>query len=45
MIALGDIGIGEWGLILFLALFLFGPDKLPRIARQLGRFMNRRRWF
>lgn len=45
MIALGEIGMGEWGLIFFLALFLFGADKLPRAARELGRFMNRWRQF
>ena len=30
-------GFGEIGLILFIAFLLFGPKKLPGIARALGR--------
>lgn len=35
-------GIGGWEFVLIavLALLLFGPDKLPQIARTLGRFMR-----
>lgn len=35
-------GIGGWEFVLIavLALMLFGPDKLPQIARTLGRFMR-----
>jgi len=31
---------GEMIFLFFLALILFGPKKLPEIARQIGRFMN-----
>jgi sec-independent protein translocase protein TatB len=31
---------GEMIFLFFLALILFGPKKLPEIARQVGRFMN-----
>jgi sec-independent protein translocase protein TatB len=31
---------GEMIFLFFLVLILFGPKKLPEIARQVGRFMN-----
>ena len=31
------IGLGEFALIIILALILIGPDKLPEVARTLGR--------
>jgi sec-independent protein translocase protein TatB len=31
---------GEMLFLFFLVLILFGPKKLPEIARQVGRFMN-----
>jgi sec-independent protein translocase protein TatA len=34
-----SIGGGEWLLILFVFLLLFGPKKLPAMARSLGRTM------
>lgn len=34
------IGGGEVALIALLALFLFGPDKLPQMARTVGKFMR-----
>ena len=33
---MGDIGIPELVLILFVILLLFGPSKIPEIARSLG---------
>ncbi len=34
-----DIGFSEILFIMLLALILFGPRKLPEIARQMGKFM------
>ncbi len=34
---MGLIGVPEMILILAVALFLFGPDKIPEIARSLGK--------
>ncbi|MDO8527828.1 MAG: twin-arginine translocase TatA/TatE family subunit [Deltaproteobacteria bacterium] len=36
-----DIGFGEIVLIFILALFLFGPKKLPTMARDWGRTIHR----
>lgn len=35
-----DISGGEFLVILLVAFFVFGPKKLPEIARKLGRTMN-----
>ncbi len=35
-----DIGLPELLLILVLALIVFGPDKLPQVARQIARFVG-----
>jgi len=35
-----DMGIGEILLILVVALIIWGPGKLPEIARMLGKTMN-----
>lgn len=35
-----DISGGELLLIVFVAFLVFGPDKLPEMARKAGRFMN-----
>ena len=33
----GRIGLGELLIILFIALLVFGPDRLPALARSLGK--------
>lgn len=33
----GDVGFGEILVILVLALFIFGPDRLPKMASELGK--------
>lgn len=35
-----DISGGEFFIIMLVAFFVFGPKKLPEIARKLGRTMN-----
>ncbi len=35
-----DIGFGELVLLFFLFLVLFGPEKLPEIARGIGKFYS-----
>ena len=37
------IGIGEMVIIAVLFLVLFGPSKLPQMARDIGRFVNEAR--
>ena len=37
LLMFGDIGMGEWVVILFLALLVFGPKRLPELSRKLGR--------
>jgi len=34
------MGMGELLLILVIALLIFGPDKLPQVARSAGKFMS-----
>lgn len=34
------IGLPELGVIAFVAILVFGPDKLPEFARQAGRFVR-----
>jgi sec-independent protein translocase protein TatB len=34
-----QLGFGEMAFLVLLALILFGPKRLPEIARQMGRFM------
>ena len=38
--AMGNIGYGELLLILLVALLLFGPNKIPELARSCGRAVN-----
>ena len=35
-----DVGLAELGVIAFVAVLVFGPDKLPEMARQAGRFLR-----
>ncbi|HET8603724.1 MAG TPA: sec-independent translocase [Marmoricola sp.] len=39
------IGLPELAVILVVAVFVFGPDKLPDLARQAGRFVRQVRHF
>ena len=39
------IGFGEFVLIAFIAVLVFGPDKLPDLARQAGRLVRELRKF
>ena len=38
-----DVGIGEAGLLVVLALIIFGPDQLPMLAAQAGRALRQLR--
>ena len=38
-----DIGFWELGLILLIGLIVLGPERLPRVARQLGLWVRRAR--
>ena len=40
-----DIGLGEFVVIAFVAILVFGPDKLPDLARQAARFVRQVRDF
>jgi len=40
---LGNLGWAEAGVLLVLALFVFGPDRLPGMARDAGAFLRRTR--
>jgi sec-independent protein translocase protein TatB len=39
----GSLGWGEMLALLVIALFVFGPDKLPRVARDAGRMLRQLR--
>jgi sec-independent protein translocase protein TatB len=39
------IGFGELVVIAFLAVLVFGPDKLPELAKQAGQFVRKVRIF
>lgn len=41
----GGLGLPEGGVLLLLGLFLFGPERLPEMAADLGRFLRKvRTW-
>lgn len=40
-----DIGFAELVMIAFVAVLVFGPDKLPELARQAGQMLRRLRGF
>ena len=40
-----DIGFGELVMIAFVAILVFGPDKLPELAKQAGKFLRQMRNF
>ena len=40
-----DIGLSELAVIAFVAVLVFGPDKLPELARQAGRFLHKAKTF
>lgn len=42
---IGDIGFSELVVIAFVAIIVFGPDKLPDLARQAGRMLRKVRDF
>jgi sec-independent protein translocase protein TatB len=35
------VGLPEMAVIVIIAIFVFGPDRLPEVARQAGRFVRR----
>lgn len=35
-----DVGLPEILVLLLVAVFVFGPDRLPEVARQAGRFVR-----
>jgi sec-independent protein translocase protein TatB len=40
-----DVGLSEMALIAFVAVLVFGPDKLPELAKQAGAFLRKMRSF
>ncbi len=38
-----NVGIGEIAIIVVVCLVVFGPERLPQIARQIGRFLGQLR--
>jgi sec-independent protein translocase protein TatB len=42
---LGNLGWAEAGVLLVLALFVFGPDRLPGLAQDAGAFLRRLRGY
>ena len=35
-----DVGFGELALVAVVALLVFGPEKMPELARQVGKFVG-----
>ena len=42
---IGDVGFGELVVIAFIAIIVFGPDKLPDLAKQAGAMLRKARDF
>ena len=42
---IGDVGFGELMVIALVAVLVFGPDKLPELAKQAGALMRQARAF
>lgn len=40
-----DVGLSEMAVIALVAVLVFGPDRLPDLARQAGHFLRRMRAF
>jgi sec-independent protein translocase protein TatB len=40
-----DIGLSELAVIAIVAVLVFGPDKLPELAKQAGRFLHKAKTF
>ncbi len=38
-----NVGIGEIAVIVLVCLIVFGPERLPQMARQVGRFLGQLR--
>jgi sec-independent protein translocase protein TatB len=38
-----NVGIGEIAVVVLVCLIVFGPERLPQIARQIGRFLGQLR--
>ncbi len=38
-----QVGWGEMGVLLLLALFVFGPERLPGMAKEVGQFLRKAR--
>jgi sec-independent protein translocase protein TatB len=38
-----DVGLPEFLVLAIVAIFVFGPDRLPEVARQAGRFVRQLR--
>ena len=45
MLGIGDLGAAEVAVLLVLALFVFGPERLPAMAADAGRALRRARTF
>ena len=39
------VGLSEMAVIAFIAVLVFGPDRLPELAQQAGRFLRRMRGY
>ncbi len=42
---IGDVGFGELVVIAFIAILVFGPDKIPELTKQVGAMLRKARDF